>query len=187
MSSARRMWIRFEVDFRWFLSWKLRRGAIKSTDRCQEFARQLLSLFGVARATKRDFPVAEIATVRRSAFNRAPNRNSNDTHLVPSFTADYLANNNLQAQSYCTVTWVKNLNIHLRGNQSKKMSAGRGFQPSDRHDPHKRELLTTLTARLWHISLVRSWSLRRREEFFSSGNLKRHPCILLCSDEPPWP
>jgi hypothetical protein len=30
----------------------------------------------------------------------------------------------------------------------------RGFKPSDRYDPHKREFLTTLTHKLWHISLV---------------------------------
>jgi hypothetical protein len=32
----------------------------------------------------------------------------------------------------------------------------RGFKPSDRYDPHKREFLTTLTHKLWHISLVRN-------------------------------
>ena len=42
----------------------------------------------------------------------------------------------------------------------------RGFQPSDRHDPHKRELLTTLTARLWHLSLVLDKKNYRRECVF---------------------
>lgn len=37
--------------------------------------------------------------------------------------------------------------------QCSSVLSRRGFQPSDRHDPHKRELLTTLTARLWHLSL----------------------------------
>jgi hypothetical protein len=32
----------------------------------------------------------------------------------------------------------------------------RGFKPSDRYDPHKREFLTTLTHKLLHLSLVRS-------------------------------
>lgn len=32
----------------------------------------------------------------------------------------------------------------------------RGFKPSDRYDPHKREFLTTLSQKLWHVSLDES-------------------------------
>ncbi|PSN50456.1 hypothetical protein C0J52_04967 [Blattella germanica] len=31
----------------------------------------------------------------------------------------------------------------------------RGFKPSDRYDPHKKEFLTNLTQKMWRLSLVR--------------------------------
>ncbi|XP_063226408.1 uncharacterized protein LOC134533095 [Bacillus rossius redtenbacheri] len=59
----------------------------------------------------------------------------------------------------------------------------RGFKPSDRFDPHKREFLTTLTNKLLHISLVRtarSGHQRARSRYHSAPSLVPSFIFSIC-------
>lgn len=58
---------------------------------------------------------------------------------------------------------------------NKVIETGRGFKPSDRQDPQKREFLTDLTKRVFKVGLV---SCRRDS---SGGSVRREYVALLMS------
>lgn len=44
--------------------------------------------------------------------------------------------------------------IQKSASASGIIESNRGFKPSDRHDPRKREFLTALSQKIWHVSSV---------------------------------